>query len=109
MPRLITAVAFIAASGIASASSHDLPTDTRCFKADHALSLRLHDVLAHDAPNPSALNRIMARMTSARFDCKHGRIERGLQTYADADAALRALEDSTLLSTARSGTATSVH
>jgi hypothetical protein len=109
MAKLIIAFAVIAASGITAASSQPLSFDTRCTETDQALSQRLHDVLAHDPSRSPALNSIMARMSSARFDCKHGRVERGLQSYMNADAALHAIEKSNSLSAARSGTASAVH
>jgi hypothetical protein len=111
MARLITAIALIAASGGVPASSQILPADTRCVETDHALSQRLRDLIAHEegVARTGSLNLIMARMASARFDCKHGRAERGLQTYAGADQALQGIEEQALPRTARSGAADPVH
>jgi hypothetical protein len=112
MARLITAIALIAASGGVPASSQILPADTRCVETDQALSQRLRDLIAHDeagVARTGSLNLVMTRIASARFDCKHGRAERGLQTYAGADQALQGIEEQALPRTARSGAADPVH
>jgi hypothetical protein len=112
MARLITAIALIAAMGTAPVSSRALTADTRCIETDQALSQRLRNVVARDefgAPRSASLNLVMARMASARFDCKHGHAERGLRAYGDADEALQVVEEQALARTARSGAADRVH
>lgn len=107
MPRLITAVAIVAATGTMPVLSQAQP-DLRCVDTDQAMTERVRDVLARNdrrAAGTAPLNRVLGRMAAARLDCKQGRIERGLRTYADADAALRTLEDAQLPHTARSGAA----
>jgi hypothetical protein len=108
MSRLITAVAFVAATGAVPASSQGMPADTRCVDSDQAISRRLHDVLADEGwpnANTPTLNVVMSRMASARHDCKRGRTERGLDFYARADEALRTIEEKILARSARSGAA----
>jgi hypothetical protein len=59
------------------------------------MTQRVRELLAHDGrtiAGTTPLHIVMTRISQARFDCKHGRIDRGLQTYAQADTALRALE-----------------
>jgi hypothetical protein len=80
----------------------------QCIQADQSMTARIRDVLAHDdrrVAGTAPMHIVLSRMTSARFDCKRGRAERGLQTYATADQQLRAIEETMLARTARSGEA----
>lgn len=97
MPKLITAVALMIASTTAAipASSQALGVDMRCVETDQAMTQRVRELVAQDSrtiAGTTPLHIIMTRIALARFDCKHGRIDRGLQTYAQADTALRAIE-----------------
>jgi hypothetical protein len=96
MIRIASSLAVVAALNAAPASSPGAELDLRCTSADRTLSERLRGVLPHQAKDsPAELNLVLSRMAAARFDCKRGRAERGLRTYADADAALRTLEEVT--------------
>ena len=93
MSKMITALALIASTAAIPVSSQTL--DMRCVDTDQAMTQRLRELLAQDGrtiAGTTPLHIVMTRIASARFDCKHGRIERGLQSYADADIALRAIE-----------------
>jgi hypothetical protein len=106
MFRLITAVAFIAATGIVPAASQALQTEMRCVETDQALTQRVRELLARDdrhVAGTTPLHLVMTRINSARFDCKHGRAERGLQTYAVADTTLQSIEETESAQTAQSG------
>jgi len=95
MSKLITALALVASTAAIPVSSQTLQTDMRCVETDQAMTQRVRELLAQDGrtvAGTTPLHIIMTRIALARFDCKHGRIERGLQSYADADTALRALE-----------------
>lgn len=110
MSRLITAVAFVAATGIVPAASQSpsLQTEMRCVETDQALTQRVRGLLARDdrhVAGTTPLHMVMTRMASARFDCKHGRAERGLQTYATVDVALQSIEEASSAQTAQSGAA----
>lgn len=61
--------------------------DLRCTQADQAMTERLRSLTEREEAMPM-VRRAMAQMTSARFDCKHGRTERGLRIYREADARL---------------------
>jgi hypothetical protein len=94
MIRIVPSLALVAAFNVTSAPSQGTELDLRCTNVDRALSERLRGVLPHQAQaSPAEVNRVMARMASARLDCKQGRTERGLRTYADAEATLRSLEE----------------
>ena len=106
MPKLISALAFAAATSAIPAASQGLSYQMLCTEADQSMTARVRDVLAHDdsrVAGTAPLHIVLSHMTSARFDCKHGRTERGLQTYAAADHELQAIEESMLARTARSG------
>jgi hypothetical protein len=108
MAKLILAAALIASTGTSPALSQIPQPDLRCVDVDKAMTQRLRDMLAQDggqAVGTAPLNTVLARIAAARFDCKHGRIDRGLQTYNQADATLQAMEQSILPRTARSGDA----
>ena len=108
MSRLITAVAVIAATSIVPAASQTPEIDLRCVETDQALTERLRDLITRDdrhVAGTSPLHLALTRMAAARFDCKRGRIERGLQTYANVGAALQTIEDSSSALTAQSGSA----
>jgi hypothetical protein len=95
MLKSITALAFVASTAAVPVSSQTIQADMRCVETDQAMTQRLRELLAQDRrtiAGTTPLHLVMTRMASARFDCKHGRVERGLQTYADADLALRAIE-----------------
>jgi hypothetical protein len=108
MSRLITAVAFIAATAAVPAASQAPQAELLCVETDQALSQRLRELVGRDdrrVAGTTPLHLIMTRMNSARFDCKRGRAERGLRTYATVDAALQAIEASGSALTAQSGSA----
>jgi hypothetical protein len=94
---MITALALVASTAAIPVSSQTIQVDMRCVDTDQAMTQRLRELLAQDGrtiAGTTPLHMVMTRIASARFDCKHGRIERGLQSYADADIALRAIEAS---------------
>jgi len=106
MSRLITAVAFVAATGAVPAASQAPQAEMLCIETDQALTQRVRELLARDdrrVAGTTPLHLIMTRMNSARYDCKHGRAERGLQTYANVDAALQSIEEANSALTAQSG------
>lgn len=108
MPKLISALAFAAATSAIPAASQGLSYEMQCIETDQSMTARIRDVLAHDdrrIAGTAPMHIVLSRMTSARFDCKHGRAERGLHIYAAADQELQAIEDSMLSRTARSGAA----
>lgn len=63
--------------------------DLRCTQADHVMTERLR-TLTEREDAAAAVRRAMTQMTYARLDCKHGRTERGLQTYRESAATLAA-------------------
>lgn len=94
MIRIASSVVLAAAVNATPVPSQGHELDLRCTNADRALSERLRGMLPHRAQaSPAEFNLVLARMASARFDCNQGRTERGLRTYADADATLRTLEE----------------
>ena len=94
MIRIVPSAALAAALNVAPVPSQGIELDLRCTSTDRLLSERLRGVLPHQAQAAqSEINQVMARMAAARFDCKHGRAERGLRSYADAETTLRALEE----------------
>jgi hypothetical protein len=95
MSRMIPSLALLAAFAGTPAASQGYELDLRCTSTDQALSQRLRSLLANE-PEPAMehINLVMARIASARFDCKRGRAERGLETYGAAERELGALEDS---------------
>jgi hypothetical protein len=106
MSRLITAVAFIAATGAVPAASQVPEIDMRCVETDQALTERVRDLIARDdrrIAGTSPLHLVLTRMAAARFDCKRGRTERGLETYANIEAALQSIEETSSALTAQSG------
>ena len=95
MSKLITALALVASTATIPVSSQTIQADMRCVETDQAMTQRLRELLTqdrHTVAGTTPLHLVMTRISLARFDCKHGRIERGLQGYADADTALRAIE-----------------
>jgi len=108
MPKMIIALAFAAATSAIPAASQGLSYDMRCVETDQSMTTRIRSVLAQDerrVAGTAPMHMVLSHMASARFDCKHGRAERGLQTYATADHELQAIEESMLARTARSGSA----
>jgi hypothetical protein len=106
MSRLITAVAFVAATGAVPAASQTPKVEMLCVETDQALTQRVRELLARDdrrVAGTTPLHLVMTRMNSARYDCKHGRAERGMQTYANVDAALQSIEEANSALTAQSG------
>ena len=107
MSKMITALALVASTAAIPVSSQTIQVDMRCVDTDQAMTQRLRELLAQDGrtiAGTTPLHIVMTRIASARFDCKHGRIERGLQSYADADIALRAIEASVVTPAAASPT-----
>lgn len=95
MSKMITALALVASTAAVPVAAQTIQTDMRCVDTDQAMTQRLRDIIAQDGrtiAGTTPLHLVMTRMATARFDCKHGRVERGLQTYADADLTLRAIE-----------------
>lgn len=67
--------------------------DQRCTTMDRAIAEKLREIIKHDeVSDRPAVNEAMARIASARFDCKRGHIERGLNTYQQVEAALITLD-----------------
>ena len=94
MSKMIIALAFVASTAAIPVSSQTM-VDMRCVETDQAMTQRLRELLTQDGrtiAGTTPLHLVMTRMATARFECKHGRIERGLQTYAAADQTLRAIE-----------------
>jgi hypothetical protein len=107
MAKLVTVVALIAASITPALSQNDQP-GLRCTDADKAMTQRLRDLVVQDRDRlvgTPTFNAVLAQISSARHDCKRGRIERGLRTYAHADLALQAIEEASQPLTARSSAA----
>lgn len=93
MIRIVPPLVLVTALNMTPVHSQGTELDLRCTSADRALTDRLRGVLPHRAETaPGEINLVMMRIAAARHDCKHGRAERGLRTYADADTALQALE-----------------
>ena len=92
---LVVATAAIAVNiEIDPAAPQNAEPDLRCTSTDQGLSERLRGVLSdHAKAARNEINLVMARMAAARLDCKHGRIERGLQAYATAEGTLREIEE----------------
>jgi hypothetical protein len=106
MFRIVPPLALVAALNVAPVSSQSSELDMRCTSADRVLAERLRGLLPRQPGAATAeINLVMARMASARFDCKHGRAERGLRTYADAETVLEALEEVTAAKLAPTSTA----
>jgi hypothetical protein len=96
MIRIAPSVALVAALNVMPVSSQSIEPELRCTSTDRILSERLRSVIPHQAQiSPGQINLVMTRMAAARFDCKHGRADRGLRSYADAETALRTLEEMT--------------
>jgi hypothetical protein len=94
MIRIVSSIAMVAAVNAAPVSSEGIVGDLRCTSIDRALSERLRGLHPQQAnAAPREVNLALARMAAARFDCKHGHIDRGLGRYAEADSALQALEE----------------
>lgn len=95
MPRMTSSLVLLAMFAGTPATSESLGLDLRCTDSDQAITQKMRDYLSQD-PEPDAdqVNPVMARVASARFDCKRGRAERGLKTYITAETALRTLADS---------------
>jgi hypothetical protein len=105
MPRLIPAIALAVAAYAVPAASQSFSDEIRCFDTDQSMSARIRDVLARDnrrVAGASPLHIVLTRMTSARFDCKHGHAARGLRAYAAADRELQAIEQGMRSQSARS-------
>jgi hypothetical protein len=105
MPRRISVIALLAV-GAAPAAAQGPHVHMRCVEMDKAMVERVRDALDRDdrrIAGTSPLHMVITRVNSARLDCKHGRVERGLQTYAAVEAALRTIEEAAFARTVRSG------
>jgi hypothetical protein len=95
MPRITSSLVLLAMFAGTPATSESLGLDLRCTDTDQAITQKLRDYLSQDPePDANQVNLVMARIASARVDCKRGRAERGLQTYITAETVLQALADS---------------
>jgi len=92
MLRTVPGAALAAALLATPAASPGAEPDPSCTRADQALSARLRVLASRESVMPSGVNEVMNRMALARIDCKRGRAERGLRTYAQADADLTEIE-----------------
>ena len=105
MSRLTIALAFVAATSAVPAASQAPQAEMLCVETDQALTQRVREMIARDdrrIAGTTPLHLIITRMNSARYDCKHGRAERGLRTYAKVDSALQSIEDFSSALTAQS-------
>jgi hypothetical protein len=94
MIRIAPSLALVTAISVSPAASEGTGPDLRCTNVDRSLSERLRGILPRlSQASPDGINLVMARITAARLDCKRGRAERGLRSYADAEATLWRLEE----------------